>query len=273
MSNPAIARAVERKRQATTIELGTVAETLADGVMVFDEVGSPVNRACGLGVDGPVSGEDLDRIVAFYDQRQVPATVEVGSYAHESVVFGLGARGFVLDQLTHVFARDLVAEEDVAGLVLSGTPPGVTIEPVDPDDENAVRTLARVVLLGFYPDPSAITPAQMRPSTRAVKLAGSDAFLARIDGEVVGGGRSESGDGMTALMGASVLPSHRGRGIQRALMSARIEQAWRRGSRVVTVGSAPGGPTERNAVRLGFRMVCMRFRFVRPHASALPPGS
>jgi GNAT superfamily N-acetyltransferase len=262
MSGTEIARAVERKRQAATIQLAAISEAVADGVMAFDELGSFVNRSCGLGVDGPVSGDDLDRLVAFYAKHGDRATIEVSSYADASLLDGLGARGFVLDQLTHMLARELVDGEDLARLA-HGAPRGVAIERVDRDDAELVRAYVTMVTGGFVADPAAVPASHLRVGTMAVKRAEADAFVARLDGEIVGAGGSESGDGMTALMGATVKASHRRRGIQRALMVARMEQARRRGSRIATVGSAPNGPTERNAARLGFRMVYTRFRLVR----------
>jgi hypothetical protein len=45
----------------------------------------------------------------------------------------------------------------------------------------------------------------------------------------------------------------RGQGLHSEFIRFRLEQAATAGLRYVTVGSTPGGPTERNALRAGFK--------------------
>ena len=62
-------------------------------------------------------------------------------------------------------------------------------------------------------------------------------------------------DGLAALFGTSVLPAFRRRGIQTALIAARLERARQRDCTFATIHSRPGIPTERNAKRMGFALV------------------
>jgi GNAT superfamily N-acetyltransferase len=61
-----------------------------------------------------------------------------------------------------------------------------------------------------------------------------------------------------------VLPRFRRRGIQQALMAARLEHAASRGARFATIGARPGIPTNRNAMRMGFRLAYTKVVLVKP---------
>ena len=99
---------------------------------------------------------------------------------------------------------------------------------------------------------------------KAPQLPHYDSFVARLGGELVGAGGCASRAGLTALFGTSVRSDFRGRGVQQALIAQRLARAVERGSLGATLVSAPQGTTERNAVRLGFRLAYARAILVRP---------
>ena len=66
------------------------------GRALFSRTGSPLNKVLGLGLQGPVSNEDLNRLEAFYAVRQSPAQVELCPLAYADVARRLSERGFVL---------------------------------------------------------------------------------------------------------------------------------------------------------------------------------
>jgi GNAT superfamily N-acetyltransferase len=63
--------------------------------------------------------------------------------------------------------------------------------------------------------------------------------------------------------GAGTLPEFRNRGVQRALLLARIAQAAREGCDLAMVATAPGSGSQRNVERQGFRVVYTRTKFLR----------
>lgn len=67
-----------------------------------------------------------------------------------------------------------------------------------------------------------------------------------------------------ALFGLSLLPEFRRRGIQQALIAARLNSASVRGARLATIGSKPGAETERNVRRMGFATAYTKPVMVRP---------
>jgi len=62
------------------------------------------------------------------------------------------------------------------------------------------------------------------------------------------------GDGIFALFGAGTLPEFRGRGIQTALLRTRIRVAMEARCELAVVVTRGGSVSERNCVRLGFRV-------------------
>ncbi|HEY0840225.1 MAG TPA: GNAT family N-acetyltransferase, partial [Vulgatibacter sp.] len=217
--------------------------------------GSWQNYAVGLGLDGPVHGRDLDRVVAFYRDRGVAPTVEVSPFAHESLIHGLAERGFALREFETVLARTIAPREDLRP---SSWPQGLEIVDVDPRDDEQVRTFIDVSTSGFRPEGHPLDGANEVLSRRMVEHPRSRAFLALVDGVAAGGGAVEIGEDVACLFGTSVLPAFRRRGIQQALILRRLERCREEGSSLAVIHSIPGAATDRNALRLGFTLAYTR---------------
>jgi hypothetical protein len=67
---------------------------------------------------------------------------------------------------------------------------------------------------------------------------------------------------LAQLFGGSTRPTLRSRGAQQALIVARLRLAQEAGCTIAATESQPGGPTERNAVRLGFTPIYTRVSLV-----------
>ncbi|WP_437669573.1 GNAT family N-acetyltransferase [Sorangium sp. So ce131] len=254
MSYAEIARVEELRLARATAAVVACAEPVAGGSMVFDGEGSWGNFAVGLGLDGPVSGAELDRVVDFYTTRGAEPRIIVCPFAHPSLVRGLAERGFVLVEFVNVLAREIDPEEDLRALVPNGWPRGLEIARIDPGDEAEVRLFIDVSTSGFRPEGAPIAPAHLDISRRIVAYPRCDSFLALVDGEPAGAGSVEVHPDGAALFGVSVLPRFRERGIQQALIVRRLERARELGCLLACISASPGIPTERNAMRLGFFM-------------------
>lgn len=267
---PAMIAALEGPRQARMLAaVAPTVEPFAGGVMGFHEPGSWQNQACGVGLAGPVGDDEIDAMIAFYESRGVEPRVELSPFAHESLVAGLAARGFVVREFENVLARALPADERLDDLLPHGRPAGLELRPLDPRDDQAVRRSADLTLRGFF-EPDAIPPAMREACEAALRLPGTFAYLAFVDGVLVATGSANASGEVASLMGVSTLASHRGRGIQQALIVERLAAARARGCTLATIGSRPGIPTERNAMRLGFVMGYTTVILVRPGAGLEP---
>jgi GNAT superfamily N-acetyltransferase len=70
-------------------------------------------------------------------------------------------------------------------------------------------------------------------------------------------------EGIAQLAGAATLPEHRRRGIQGALLAARLEAACRAGCELATVTTQPGSKSQENVQKQGFELLYTRAILVK----------
>jgi len=87
-------------------------------------------------------------------------------------------------------------------------------------------------------------------------LPGVTALLAWINGAPVGAASVMILGTTAPLGGAATLPAFRRRGVQRALIEARLAVARRAGCALAIVTADPGSSSGRNAERTGFQLLC-----------------
>lgn len=217
------------------------------GALVSAASGDPgivINRTTGLGVFTPASRSRIDELVTIYRDAGV-ARYFVQHHPRAvppELPEWLAAAGLVPQRAWMKFRHDLAAlPEDV------GAP---APEPVDAD---RARELGAIVADGF----------DLQPETGALlsRLAGRPRwhpFMVRIDGEIAGGAALYVHEGMGWCDWAATRPTHRGRGVQRALLAARLRLARELGCDAVytTTGVAVPGeaqPSYHNILDAGFR--------------------
>ena len=235
---------------------------LAGGVATFTSPDSPLNKVAGLGFAGPLSAGDLEAVEQAFDERGAPVRVEVASLGDPSIVRLLTARGYALEGF-----------ENVLGLTLPGEStapqgPGIDIAP-SPIEE--LSAWLDVVVTGFAsPDTQGVPsnesfPRELLEGVMAdmTSAPGFSRYLARRDGEVAGGAGLRMGDGVAQLCGAATLPSHRRRGVQSALLHARLRIAKDAGCDVAVVTTEPGSKSQENVQRQGFELLYARAILVR----------
>lgn len=269
LSPQEIAQLEERRQAECTADAAATSEPVAGGIMSVSEVGSWTNQACGLGLSGPVSGDEIDRLVRFYESRGIEPKLELSPFADESLIAGLAARGFVLREFEAVLARPLGGDVEAFAPQL-GWPEGITCVQVDRGDAAQVEAFIDVSSSGFRPEGAPVSAELAVTVRRHLALPRAAAFLALDGDRPVGGGSLDVGHGVGALMGTSVLRAYRGRGIQQALIAVRLRHARERGCVIACIHSRPGIPTERNAARLGFALTYYKVALVRPGPGLVP---
>ena len=88
-------------------------------------------------------------------------------------------------------------------------------------------------------------------------------FLAEVDGVPAGGGMMSIHQGVASLGGTGTLREFRNRGVQRALLLARLAVAVENGCDLAMVATQPGSGSQRNVERQGFRVVYTRTKFLK----------
>ena len=259
-----LASRIERGQAEAMVELAVDAQPVAGGWMTCGGKGAFVNKACGLGLEGPVPTGAAQDIVDFFQSRGVEPQVELCPFVHPSLLAALASMGFQLREFENVLFRPLLGGEDFRQTLPQGWPAGLEVTRVDAAGPRAVEAYVRLSSQGFFPEGTEMSEGFRASALLAPRLPHYDSFVARLDGQAVGAGGCASRAGLTALFGTSVLSEFRGRGIQQALIATRLERAAERGSLGATIVSHPCGATERNAARLGFRMAYTRAILIRP---------
>lgn len=141
-------------------------------------------------------------------------------------------------------------------------PSGADVEPVD---EANVEEFTRVMADGWGVDPAPMLVLHRRMLAMAPEWMLMQ--LARIEGRPAAGSAVALFPRSAYLLGAVVLPEHRGRGLYRALVAFRAAEAARRGIALATA-HARASTSARILRRVGFREVCQLTQLADPARAA-----
>jgi ribosomal protein S18 acetylase RimI-like enzyme len=83
-------------------------------------------------------------------------------------------------------------------------------------------------------------------------------YLATLNGIPAGGGSMRITDSIAQLTGAATAPAFRRRGIQNALLGARLTDATAAGCDIAVITVQPGSKSQQNAQRRGFDLLYNR---------------
>ncbi|WP_030438312.1 GNAT family N-acetyltransferase [Actinoplanes subtropicus] len=243
--------AVRGRRGGST----TFAIPIAGGVASYAEPDSPINKVAGLGFAGRPEAADFERIEQAYAERGAPVQVEVASLADPALLELLAARGYRLVSFENVLGRTLGA------VVEPIAPPGIEVHPCGDDEFDAWVEV--VVEATLHPDTQGI-PWQEEFPREILENAERDTaglvrhYLATASGIPAGGGSMRIADGIAQLTGAATAPAFRRRGIQSALLAARLTDATAAGCDVAVITVQPGSQSQQNAQRRGFDLLYNR---------------
>ena len=232
--------------QKTRPNVGAAEAEICGGHMVFAGLGSPIGRATGAGLDRSFTAQDLDRIEEFYRLHNAPSQVDL-CLLHDAAVFEMfKERGYGIAELNNVLYRKLDPQEEF--------PAG----PAGYEIRRGLREEAAesgvIVERAFFPEGA---PEPFRGLLEPLyQMEGALAFVASIDGKIVacGTGLAIPEHRIFALGGAGTLLELRGRGLQTALLRARMAAAAQAGCDYAVVVTNGGTTSQRNCERLGFRV-------------------
>jgi GNAT superfamily N-acetyltransferase len=250
-----IAKASQATRRRTGDSTGFVIP-IAGGVASFAEPGSPFNKVAGLGFDGVPSAAALDEIERAFAASGAPTQIELAHLADPTIAASLTARGY-----------RLASFENVLGCAIDGEPTRVRPAGIEVrrsvDDE--LDAWIDVVAEGFaHPDGQGVPSHEDVPreilerAERDFDAAGVARYVALRDGRIAGGASLRIADGIAQLAGAATAPAHRRRGIQTALLAARLADAAAAGCDIAIVTTQPGSKSQQNVQRRGFDLLYTR---------------
>ena len=223
---------------------------IAGGLAVSKGPRSASSAAFGLGLAGPVSAPDLDRIEAHLGAVGGDVRIELCAHADPSLGVELARRGYRLDRFLQVLVRP----------VSLGRPPvrgGARL--VHPGEERAWADTFSLAHLGSAP-----ASDEEAEDLLAIPRTAGNACFAAFDGEALAAVALVSAhDGVAELSGAGVLPAFRGRGLHLGLVNARLAWAAAQGCDLAASAVEPGGASQRNLEKVGFRVAYPKVVMVR----------
>ena len=229
-------RALFPEHGAEVLEIGGAGGGMAVWATAF---GAPnVSRAFALGLGGEVTADELTRVEDFYATRGGKVRITTCPWTHESLFVQMAARGYRVSSFEHVLTRVLTAEEDFAP---ARPAPGVAVGRVPPGGAVPWGAIVREGFGEDKDDPLGATIDGVFDASTTAAL-----FLATVDGVPAGGAALELQDGVGFFFATATLEAYRRRGVQAALIAARLAHARERGADLAVVVTDPGSDSQRN---------------------------
>ncbi len=229
---------------------------VAGGRAIYTGPRALYSVALGVGLGGAVSAEDLDRIEALLGQDGGAVRIELGPFCDPSLRQELARRSYAVEDFQLVWWRPPGGGPP--------PPPGVTVRPLEVGEE---RTWAGLFFHAYAGRPVS-TDVELAGGLNLTRTPCNTCFLACVDGEPRGVGVVSATGGVALLSGDGVPWPYQGRGLQLALIRARLAWAAEQGCDVATAATAPSTASQRSYEKAGFRCAYPKLIMVRT-----PPGA
>lgn len=231
---------------------GAIWMECAGAYAVFDGVSSPVTQSFGLGLFEPLSPAALNRIEAFFLDRGAAVVHEVSPLAGIGTLDLLCTRGYRPIELSSVLHRP------VKRPATKTHPDGVTVRVAGVEDAALCAQInargwghEHPELLDFFGEFAPVASAREHTVN----------FVAELDGQPAAAGALSLHDGVALFAGATTLPEMRRRGLQAALLEARMRYAFEHGYDLAMMVTEAGSQSQRNAERKDFRIAYTRTKW------------
>lgn len=233
---------------------------LGGGHAVLCGAGLYVNRALAFGLEQSVTVDDFAELEARADALGVDAAVEITPVTDHSVSEIANDRHYRVDGFKTAHVRSLDDQ------IIGAPDPSIVVERAD---DELLEVWSETTATGWGHTTSAARRASDAFS-RAAAVVDQRGFVIALDSQ----GRRPLGcasltirDGIATLGGMSTIPSERGRGVQGVLINHRLRFGQDAGCDLATSSTVPGGGSERNLVRAGFRPLYDKLTLVRSAAT------
>jgi GNAT superfamily N-acetyltransferase len=223
----------------------------AGAYAIFDGIDSPITQCFGLGLFEALTSASLDTIERFFLDRGAPVMHELSPLAGVAATNLLCARGYRPIEMSTVLQQPVTR------------PPGKT-------SNGAIARLATeeesMLWAGLSARGWANEHPEMRDFIEQFGLIGfardhGANFIAVIDGQPGATGGLNLHDGVALFAGAATIPEMRRRGLQAALLEARLNYAFEHDCELAMMVTEVGSQSQRNAERSGFRVAYTRTKW------------
>jgi GNAT superfamily N-acetyltransferase len=224
---------------------------IAGGCAIFVGADSPLTQTVGLGLNGPVTEDDIDRVELFFRSREADVSIDLCPLADPGLLEILSRRGYRATEFNNLLVKRIAGTQIVLAPRIRRALAG--------EYDLWSHTVGR----GFF-DQGDLTTAEMDVGRAIFAMPGALCYLAAGEaGAPAGGGALAVRGGLATLFADSTIAAFRRRGLHRELISARLNEAIAQGCDTATASTLPGGASQRNYERLGFEVVYTKVTLVR----------
>lgn len=208
-----------------------------------------LNTAVGIGIMQPVTPDEIDALETFFQDNQAILQVEMCAFTDESLLTEVNQRGYALVDFTTAYTHDLVDIPDKQSDVI--------VKPIDDTQKDLwVRTVTDIA--------DDDTTTDTRLAQTVTHRTNTTCFLATSDGAPVGASALSIFEGSAICYFTATRKAYRNRGVQTAMLQARLNYAKSQGCEMAMATSNPGVQSMRNMMRAGFQVAYTRFEMQKP---------
>jgi GNAT superfamily N-acetyltransferase len=237
---------------------GSEAIRIAGADVVYDGVDAPTTQTFGLGMLEEATAHALDQMERFFAARGSSALHEVSPFAGAATLQLLCAREYRPIEVSNVLYRSLEAGGQ------SDLPAGLEVHVISPDE---AELWAEVSARGWTHEHPELGEFMKQFGMLLTEREGSACFLAYLDGVAAAAGALSLHRGVALFAGGATVPEHRRRGLQGALLEARMGYAHQQGCDLAMMVAEAGSNSQRNAERQGFRIAYTRIKWQKNTAA------
>ncbi|MGA8668465.1 MAG: GNAT family N-acetyltransferase [Terracidiphilus sp.] len=219
--------------------------------VVFDGVDTPTTQTFGLGVFEELTPGALDEIEEFFLNRGAAVMHEVSPLAGAGTLDLLCARGYRPIEISNVMFRTVERPE-------SEGRDGIRVRVIGTDE---AELWAGVSARGWTHEHPQLKEFVKQMGVLMVAREQSPCFLAELNGVAGAAGGLSLHEGVALFAGAATAPEFRRRGLQAALLEARMRYALEHGCDLAMMVAEAGSNSQRNAERQGFRVAYTRMKW------------
>jgi len=244
-------RSFAEARARLAPESGSTWIECAGAYAVFDGVDSPVTQSFGLGIFEEPTAESMEAMERFFFDRGAAAMHEVCPLAGVATIDLLCSRGYRPLEISSVLYQPIEAQQ-------LGDDGAITVRKIGAEE---APLWAKINARGWAHDHPELQAFLENFGGLIAAREQSVCFLAEIGGQPGAGGVLFLYDGVALFGGAATVPEMRRRGLQAALLRARMRYAVEHGCDLAMMVTEAGSQSQRNAERVGFRIAYTRTKW------------
>lgn len=225
----------------------------AGTIAVFDGPDSPITQSFGLGLSEEFTAESLNTIEAFFRSRGASPTHEVSPFAGAATLAMLCQRGYTPIEISSVLHRTIDAPA-------SPIAANIHVRLINPGEEKLWAGVSAKGWSHEYPE-LALSVEQF--GALAALSQATSCFLAEWEGTPAAAGVLILHEGVALFGGAATVFEYRRKGLQSALLNARMRYAVDAGCNLAMMVTEAGSNSQRNSERQGFRIAYTRMKWRR----------